>query len=338
MGNINHINGVRKMKLQQLIVLPGLVLTLLIAGCAGPAQETETPLPLSTATLAISTTPSFTTTPTPIVPTQTPTAVPTLPEEQAQAKLLETLANNGGCRLPCLWGITPGKSTYQEAGTILMPVSSLAYATYLGRSTSGSVDLHYTEDGLTHYWDIGFISPESGVVNHIRVMAAVWKEYPDGNLDKFDSAAFGKRAAYYSLSHILSEQGMPASVIIHPLITKFKSTDKALGGFHILLIYPDRGLFVHYTTYTQVDGAKLRGCPANAHIELELYPAGDADGFTKAIHNTDWAFTWPLIENPYWKSIEDVTSMTLEQFYGTFRQPTDKCIETPAKVWPTPEP
>ncbi len=301
-------------------------------------QKTSTPV-LPTATIA----PSATVTPLPTStlvaipsPTNTLTAIPTLSVEQARVRLLELLANNSGCHLPCFWGITPGKSTYQEVRTILMPVSSIAYATYLGSSTSGNVDLHYVEDGLKHYWNVGFTSPESGIVNHISVLAKASKEFPDGNMDNFDSATFGKRAAYYSLTNVLSEQGMPASVVMQTLGNQI--TGKDVESFHILLIYPDRGLFVHYSTYSQVVGAKLRGCPANAHIELELYLAGDADGFSKALSQTDWAFAWPkFVSNLYWKSIEEATSMTLEQFYKTFREPTNKCIETPAKMWPMPE-
>jgi len=48
---------------------------------------------------------------------------------------------------------------------------------------------------------------------------------------------------------------------------------------------------------------------------------------------------WPVpVDSPYWKPIEEATNMSLEEFYQAFREPTDKCIETSAKLWPTPEP
>lgn len=327
------------MKTQQITLLLILTMVVIMAvGCAQTANQTTAPLTKLTTLPAT----SFTPTETPL-PTFTPTPeatstlspIPGLPEEQAHAKLLKLIANNGECHLPCLWGITPGKSTFEEARAILMPISSLAYATYLDSSTSGNVDLHYVEDDLTHYWNVGFTSPGSGIVNHIRVLAAVWKEFPDGNMYNFDSAAFGKRTTYYSLGHVLSEQGMPASVIMQTLGNQIVGKD--VESFHVLLVYPNQGLFIRYSTYSQLVGANLRGCLANAHIEMELYPAGDADGFSKALSQTDWAFTWPkFASNLYWKSIEEATSMTLEQFYETFRQPTDMCIETPATLWPAP--
>ena len=48
------------------------------------------------------------------------TNVPTLSVNDSQIKLLALLSNNGACRLPCLWGITPGISKYQEAKDILI--------------------------------------------------------------------------------------------------------------------------------------------------------------------------------------------------------------------------
>jgi len=80
--------------------------------------------------------------------------------------------------------------------------------------------------------------------------------------------------------------------------------------------------------------AFCHGC----ELELELSPTGDPDSFVKNLAQTKWANLWPLpADNPNWKPIEKATSMTLEQFYETFRKPTNKRIETPAKLLPIPE-
>ena len=86
-------------------------------------------------------------------------------------------------------------------------------------------------------------------------------------------------------------------------------------------------------------GANARGCPANAQVELELFPSGDADAFAKSLDATDWGAFGRLepMDDSGWKSIDKATSMSVEQFYETFRQPTDKCIETPLKGWYVPE-
>jgi hypothetical protein len=99
------------------------VLVLLaLAGCTSMP-----PIVIPTATPTFTLTPSPTYTP---IPSATPTLIPTLSVKDAQIKLLGLLATNGGCRLPCLWGITPGKSNYQEAQNVLKPLSGVAETTY----------------------------------------------------------------------------------------------------------------------------------------------------------------------------------------------------------------
>ena len=89
---------------------------------------------------------------------------------------------------------------------------------------------------------------------------------------------------------------------------------------------------VNYTTQMHLVGANVRGCPPNAHVEMELYPPGSSDSFFELLKQTDWAVKM----NDY-KPLEEVTSMSVQEFYDTFREPTNKCIDTPAKLWPTPE-
>jgi hypothetical protein len=310
----------------------GALVLLSLAGCAAtPPAEISTATPTSTLT------PSPTHTP---IPSATPTLIPTLPVEGARLRLLELLANNGNCRLPCLWGITPGKSTYQEALAILSPLSSISESTITGfEPNGGAIFLDYAEDNLTLYASVGFNS-DNQIVSRLSFQT---REFKIGELDNasalkpiYDSTTFGERVHPYMLPNILSEQGIPAAVVI--------STDggpergKNVPGFYILLLYPDQGLLVSYTTYRQLIGGYVRGCPANAHVEFELFPFGQGDSFSEFLAPTKWATMWPVPPaNSFWRPIEEATAMSLEEFYRTFSQPTDKCIETPANLWYVPE-
>jgi hypothetical protein len=176
---------------------------------------------------------------------------------------------------------------------------------------------------------------DNQIVNHLRFHAA---EYQFGKASNgevvafsfFDSETFGKRVDYYSLSRVLSEQGMPEAVMIATSDSPPISVP-SIGFFDIVLLYPEQGIWVKYTTQMDMDSANVRGCPTNSHVEIELYPSGNADSFS-----TSLAQYW---DNKGWfQPLEKVTSMSLKQFYETFRQPTDKCIETPANLWPTPQP
>jgi hypothetical protein len=321
------------MKLLSLICLPGLVLIVLATGCVPSARETETPQPMSTATPTEALTYTPTSAPT-AVSKNPPSTIPTLPEGQAKDQLLDLLANNGECQLPCLWGITPGKTTNLEARAILLPLSAISILTHLADDSPDGIWMIYHENELRTSIKLNYLFGSDGVISRIVFKAGETKEVPDGFLPIYDSKTFGEQLHPYMLSGILSEFGRPASVIIQTsgeLIT-------GSGGFEILLIYPEQGIFVHYTTQMEADGTNARGCPANAEVELELYPSGDADAFAKALSQTKWAFAWPVLaENPSWKPIDKATSMSVEQFYETFKQPTDKCIETPLKEWYVPQ-
>ena len=319
------------MKIQRIVIWLNLILFMaFISSCA---QSTET---LSTSSLTMTSgvtpAPSFTSLPT-MSPTQTltPTIIPTLPMEEARTRLLDLLANNGGCHLPCLWGITPGRSSFQEAQVILAPLGSLSDFTSLFPSP-GEISPSYTEENFVLYTRVAYLYPENGIVNSISFNAEAHELVKEGGYENvFDSKFFGEKVSAYSLLHVLSEQGVPSSVMI--ATSGGPLTRGGTGGFDILLLYPDQGTLVNYTTQMHLTGTNVRGCPPNAHVEMELYPPGQSDSFFESLKKTDWA-----VKLNYYKPLEETTSISVQEFYETFRVPTDKCIETPANLWPTPEP
>ncbi len=315
-----------------------LVLLLIITSCTQSKAEVTSPSP----TLPASKLTTKVITPTPklgpkvtVRPTFTATAVATLSLSDGRNRLLDLLSNNGGCQLPCLWGITPGKSTNQEAENLLIPLSSISELTDL-KPSPGEIQPVYSEDDLFLSTKVTYLYANNGVVSSIAYRAREERKSTASNgeeipLGVFDSLSFGKRLDYYSLSHVLSEQGIPTSVLIAT------SGPPAIylggGGFYIALLYPDKGIWVNYITQMYIVGDNVRGRPTNAHVEMELYPPGDSASFFALLDKTDWG----VKKNGY-KPLEEATQMTVEQFYQTFRNPTDKWIETPAKLWPTPEP
>ena len=72
---------------------------------------------LSSTTAMVVNTPSFTPTFTPtttFTPTPIPTDLPTLSPEEAQATVLRLLSQSDACKLPCWWGVIPGKMKWEE--------------------------------------------------------------------------------------------------------------------------------------------------------------------------------------------------------------------------------
>jgi hypothetical protein len=77
----------------------------------------------------------------PIVPlTPSPTSYPRLSREEAKPRIIEMLQTNAGCRLPCWWGITPGKTHWEEVHALLSPLLTTEAATndYLSYSDPAS--------------------------------------------------------------------------------------------------------------------------------------------------------------------------------------------------------
>jgi len=311
------------------------LLIVLVPGCTQSTEDTvvstsEAPLiPVSSVTPV----PSFTPLPTNThIPTLTPTLIPTLTVDDAQVRLLQLLSDNGNCRLPCLWGITPGKSSFQEAQTILVPLSgSSDFTAFI--SGLGSVTPYLIEGDLQIYTAVDFISnPDNSIVNAIAFNVEAHKPLNEGGYAEiFDSNFFGEKVSAYTLSRVLTEQGVPSSVMI--ATSGGPLTRGGTGGFDILLLYPDQSILVNYTTQMQLIGENVRGCPQNSHVEMELYPPGNPETFFQFLERTDWA-----VKKNYYKPLEDVTPMSVEDFYQIFREPTTQCIETPANLWPVPEP
>jgi hypothetical protein len=252
--------------------------------------------------------------------------------------LLSLLANNGNCRLPCLWGITPGKSNYKEARGILMPLSSLAETVVFDwLYPGGGISPQYIEGDFRLNSSVSYLYNDDGIVS------AVYFESLEEELSKdeygnqlttpiYGSPEFIQRVEYYSLSHLLSEQGIPTSVMISRELTYENNRRSFL--INIAVLYPNQGIWAQYTTWMAENevGSSMRSCPINARIEMYLTPTENPDSYYALLDKTDWGTT-----KVGYRPLEEVTSMSVDEFYETFRNPTDQCIEMPTNLWPTPE-
>lgn len=318
------------------IKLAVLFLMLFIFGCSSQVVNSVT-LPSSTKTEFVNSSvskPASTTSPMPfLVQTVTNITIPTLPLKDAQSKIIDLLDNNGNCELPCLWGITPGKSSFQDARTILLPLSVLSSQVYLSTPEVGGISLSINENNMSVYNNLRFLTDtQSNLINRISFYLEAHRNLVDGGYEKiYNSSVFGEQARFYELASILSEFGVPNSVMVGTLAGNYP--DGGSWGFHILLLYPEEGVLVDYTTQMILDGQSVKGCPSNAHVALELFPPGTSDEFYRNLESTNY---WSQNINNNYKSLQDVTPLTTEQFYENFRRPTDKCIETPVNLWPAP--
>ncbi len=345
------------MKLYKLFFLNVLILLMIFVGSCAKSSQLQGPSPSETTLLkpgstaiytppvlatmkpsVITMTPTFTyfytrTTTNSPIPTNTHTVVPTLSVENADLKLLDLLSNNGNCTLPCLWGIIPGNSKFMDAQIILEPLSSISELTHFS-STSGTIYLRYNIDELIISTNISYLTyPDNETINRITFEARALKEIIGENtvMDVFDSNVYGEQLSLYMLPQILSDYGSPFSVFLSTL-AEVPDPRYGQGHFKIILIYPDQGILVSYTTDMRVFGKNVIGCPSNAHVKIELYPSGQGDNF---LNNLDPSLQEDIKNN--YKPLDEVTSLNMADFYQIFSQHTNKCLETPTNLWPIPE-
>ncbi len=287
---------------------------------SGLELSAESPPASSTTASFIQTSPtsSYTHTPKPTgisTPTPSPTAtfawtpIPTLAPDAALEALLQLYADNSGCELPCWWGITPGKTTWTEAQTKLMP---------LGWSSGpwgdgGVVRYEFAFDVPTRLDPEGAFEPILGVQN-----------------DKVKGISLNTRWLFsdfdYSLNGLLEMLSAPDEIWLE-VVTETQSEPY----YEMDLFYPSRGILLSATGTVQIEDERLHICPQQFSrgtfppaimlwSPAEHYKYSEVFLATLGRDDVDTSDFYPLEE---WSPDFD-----REDFYTTYLDPqTSTCFE-----------
>lgn len=256
--------------------------------------------------------PEAITTPTSVVATVLPT--PTLTKQQKAENLTMLLESNGGCELPCWWGITPGESTFEAVKSSFEPLGFRIEDNWLGSQTFYGFDIDFEE--------------ESEVIQSMQVSGSYAKEIQDAN-------AFIKDWEPYSLYNVLNRYGLPTGVKVY---YPFRPDPGSEAAFNLFVFYEALGIVINYVgDATDVNGGKSRACPALAEvftINLFLYQPGKISNVLETIIPPE---TVDFIAGPETVydliSWEQATDTTLESFYETFRQPDSEACFDFRRYW-----
>lgn len=120
---------------------------------------------------------------------------------------------------------------------------------------------------------------------------------------------------------ILSNYGPPSEVWLLPSYGDPIANEEFNRTYSLYLVYEEQHFSVSYKMPKEVIGKNIVGCPWKAaYIDLGIWPPG----YESLIS----------LEGTLWKTIEEATSMTLDEFYQEFRDPANKnCIEAPSNLW-----
>lgn len=284
-----------------------------------PTNVPETLEPTLTPTSTITSTPIPS--PTAIPFTATPvTPVPTwLPQEQ-EAYLLNLIETNNHCRLPCLFGIRPGISTWEEIRSVEAP---LYFRKAYIPDSQGFLYFHsHVKDKIPHL-ETAF-SGSWRLIEHI--IAAEYIFLPG---DPGYSPAMAKAAQAYFLSNILAQYGRPSRILIKAQ-RQFEtgSGDQA----ELLLLYDRLGIGIHYFYIDVVTQAQnnpiLHTCPRDDHLErfrLYLQTPVDRTPLEKMTTTPVGGSFFPF---SLLQPLEDMTALSIEDFYRSFKSSQTKaCLD-----------
>jgi hypothetical protein len=247
-----------------------------------------------------------------------------MPAAEEYSFVSEMLRDNGGCRLPCWWGFTPGETLWQTAEAFFVSM--------------GKTIWHYPQTSYTVFYDIPdrqhdhyqnyFV--EDGIIDMIEVAAAP-PVGEDGDY-AYGDPRFAEDWKSYMLPQILEAYGLPQQIFLET----YKSGPDRLP-FRLLLFYPDPGFLVNYEGPTGEDGRgawveageAIHFCPWRSDVTLSLWSSERAMTFADLVPVID-----SLVNPDRLRSLEEATGMSIEQFYQTFAQPGNQtCLETPADMW-----
>jgi hypothetical protein len=300
---------------------------LVLAGCGQPMQPATTPHTTLTKPPTFIThlpIPDETETETP-VPTSSPvlslllsvTPLPTLSPNEHENYVVELLSNNGGCNLPCWWGISPAKTSWDEVWRVLSQFDPEPYVT----------------DTYTKEYPLGrqiayFLIPVSESIStsqsiHITLRIT-------NNIIRTISIYPIEQANNFRLPRFLADYGQPSEVWIHT----YRSYLGGIPPADVLFFYPEKGILARYSTsLTQINESQdTANICLDSTPSLDLWSPDEIIDFDQA-QDLAWLdykkYDKPLLP------LDKAAGISIEQLYNQ-RTSERICITTKLSLWPEP--
>jgi len=239
--------------------------------------------------------------------TPSPTSYPALSQDEARAQIIDLLQTNGGCRLPCWWGITPGETHWETVHALLSPMLKTDYA----------------EDKLLSYHDPSGSTPEKpalpGIEFHLQdsIVQAITVFSVSGDyLSELD------------MHHIFQTYGRPDQIYLRA----FPFTSRSL--VQIFLHYPRQEMAIEYRFDTEAADQKIRVCNLDQPAEADFHLWENDLPTFQAFYTIANRALWHPAEYKI-LPLEKASSWTVDSFYEIFERPEvhTACVETSTDLW-----
>lgn len=259
----------------------------------------------------ITTLPEQTLTPTPLIsPSPTPTFSPiaTLSVEQEGVLLSKLMATNGGCMLPCWWGITPSLTHEYQARDIFELQGINGWTTSFD-GTYALLGLGYPRKDLSV--DVADINLRFQISNDIIQYIDVDGGYRQEEFREL----FIRDWQLYEPDKMLEQYGLPEYI-------EFAKIENS-PYYRLIFSYPLRGIEINYIVpFELIETDKVKVCFDLAHVDfiaLSLYPSNQMENAPENIipKRLSTYISW-----------EETTGLTIDSFRQIFdNQAVLPCIE-----------
>jgi hypothetical protein len=286
-----------------------ILLIVIVASCSSLRDINSQPFqntPAPTATLTRAATSTSTITLEPLATSDfSQTPLPTLSSENSSRTVQVLMETNGGCRLPCWWGILPGKTSWQSAEKYLSSITTSIYESAGATPDTRRIEMLFP---APYPFDSEFrqvYRVKHDFVDRIEILPQDFSKYslPEGMLNELDT---------------------PDMIFLGGTIEEPQS-------FQLVLYYPSRGVFALYSNTMQpVQPQDLIDVCFNesAMDYVDIYLWNPTDSFSE---------TLDFIFSNYYRAFHDielVTDMTKSELRDLFLSPIHNgCFQTASSFW-----
>ncbi len=223
---------------------------------------------------------------------------------------------NGGCKLPCWWGITPGVTKSDEMINFL--------ESFISRIKSHETVYLDQEGEKQAIRTVIFYDPKNEPLEHIFEVVSV-----DETVKRIE--AYQDLTVDFTLANLLSAYGPPSEIL---LATEPASPDNKVP-FGLILLYPDQGILAYFfSDYGgRINGDYISICPQYTLPILQLWSSSlPQQGEIEKKYLME-EYNFQFHESKY-RPCETVSDLSIDKFFATFRQKSNSsCIATEAEQW-----
>jgi hypothetical protein len=229
----------------------------------------------------------------------TGTLMPTLAPEESEDLVEENIKNNGGCELPCIWGLVPGETTTEAANLLFVNLGWEPFTEFNKYETGG--DLH--SGGDQYEGGVRFsLYPKSGTLRKANI-AIFLKNFTES-------------IGYFSIKNIMTQLGQPAEVLMFVGIGELQPSETL---FEIFVYYDDLNLIARFSGTAQKQDAGYEFCPSHPNFYstqeeidsgfMAIYIGSETDDSIEDILQPFWSLVYPFLPS------EEAVGVTPNDFY-----------------------